>query len=286
MTAGRRRGAAGRSAAAAILVALAAAYGAGCRRDDVATVARIDGETVLFADFEGFVQSHAGDDWMALQEDVLRELFRQFLDEHLLARLARDQGLADRGADRVAALAALRERLEVEPVDDAEVRRHLESHPEELRRPERLVLGQLLLPDRTLAAEAARALREGGEFAAVATAMSDRPGVVYGGYTEDVLRQDLPPEFRDLLFTLAPGEVSGVLEADYGFHLFHVLERRPEEVLPFERAAEAARRVLERQHADREIEDMLARARERYPVEILDWNLPFLYDVAEPSDAA
>jgi parvulin-like peptidyl-prolyl isomerase len=114
--------------------------------------------------------------------------------------------------------------------------------------------------------------------------MGARPGVVYGGYTEDVTRQDLPPAFRDLLFALATGEVTGVLEADYGYHLFHVRERRPEEVLPLSDASAGVALKLQREHADYGIADMLAEARERYPVEVLDWNLPFQWDVGEASD--
>jgi parvulin-like peptidyl-prolyl isomerase len=220
---------------------------------------------------------------MELEEEVLRALFQQFLDDHLLARLARDEGFAVPDADRAAALAALRGGLRVEPIDQDELRRHLESHPEELRRPERLVLGQLLLPDRGLAQEAWRAIRARGDFAAVAAEMAERPGVVYGGYTEDVSRQDLPPAFRDVLFELAPGEVSGILQADYGYHLFHVRERRPAEVLGVAEAAGPALHRLEREQADRAVGDMLARARERYPVEVLDWNLPFLWKVDDSS---
>jgi hypothetical protein len=265
--------------AAGLLIAVAA-----CGREEVATVARIDGERVLFLDFESFVRAQAGTEWMELEEDVLRALFQQFLDDHLLARLARDEGLAAADADRATALAALRRGLEVAPIDPEELRQYLESHPEELRRPERLVLGQLLLPDRELAQEAWRAIRARGDFAAVAEEMAERPGVVYGGYSEDVSRQDLPPAFRDVLFALAPGEVSGVLEADYGFHLFHVRERRPEEVLGMPQAAGPTLARLEREQADRAVGDMLARARRRYPVEVLEWNLPFLWKVDESAE--
>jgi peptidyl-prolyl cis-trans isomerase C len=256
-----------------------------CAREDRAVVARVGGDPVLFADFEAYVRTEAGDDWMGLPEEVLRRLFQQFLDEHLLARLARDEGIAAASADRVSALAGLREKLRAEPVGDDEVRLYIEAHPEELRRPERLVLGQLLLPDRKTALEAWGRVRSLGDFDATAREMSDRPGVVYGGYTDDVSRQDLPPEFRDALFALPPGEVSGVIEADYGYHLFHVREHRPEEVLPFEAASRDVAARLERDHADRAIGDMLAKARRRFPVEVLDWNLPFLWDVGEASGA-
>ena len=267
-------------AAIAVLLILTSA----CRREDRAVVARVDGDPILFADFEAFVRTEAGDDWMGLEEEVLQKLFHQFLDEELLARLARDEGYAEESADRVSALEALREKAGFEPVSDEDVRLYIEGHPEELRRPERLVLGQLLLPDRRVADEAARAIRAKGDFDAVASEMSDRPGVVYGGYTEDVSRDDLPPAFRDVLFALQAGEVSGVLVADYGYHLFHVREHRPEEVLPLADAAPAIAARLEREHADQRIGDMLAEARERYPVEVLDWNLPFLLDVGESSE--
>ena len=55
--------------------------------------------------------------------------------------------------------------------------------------------------------------------------------------------------------------------------------------LPVAEAAPAVTARLEREHADRRIGDMLADARERYPVEILDWNLPFLLDVGDSSEA-
>ena len=269
----------------AAIALVAALIAAACAREDRAVVARVGGDPVLFADFESYVRAEAGDDWTGLPEEVLRRLFQQFLDEHLLARVAREEGIAAPNADRVSALAGLRAKLRAEPVGDEEVRLYIESHPEELRRPERLVLGQLLLPDRKTALDAWGRVRSRGDFDAVAREMSDQPGVVYGGYTDDVTRQDLPPEFRDVLFALAPGEVSDVIEADYGYHLFHVREHRPEEVLPFEDASRGVAERLERDHADRAIGDMLAKARKRFPVEVLDRNLPFLWDVGEASGA-
>jgi parvulin-like peptidyl-prolyl isomerase len=270
--------------AAATVIVVVVLFATACRREDRAVIARIDGDPILFADFEAFVRSEAGDDWMGLEEEVLGKLFSQFLDEQLLARLARDEGYASESADRVSALAALREKAGFEPVSDEDVRLYIEAHPEELRRPERLVLGQLLLPDRRTADEASRAIRTRRDFDAVAREMSERAGVVYGGYTEDVSRDDLPPAYRSVLFALPAGEVSDVLEADYGYHLFHVREHRPEEVLPLAAASPAIEARLEREHADQRIGDMLADARERYNVELLDWNLPFLLDVGESSE--
>jgi peptidyl-prolyl cis-trans isomerase C/foldase protein PrsA len=36
----------------------------------------------------------------------------------------------------------------------------------------------------------------------------------------------MPPQFDEVAFTLAPGQISDVVTTDYGFHLFKVLERK------------------------------------------------------------
>jgi peptidyl-prolyl cis-trans isomerase C len=37
----------------------------------------------------------------------------------------------------------------------------------------------------------------------------------------------MPPQFDQVAFSLAPGQVSEVVSTDYGFHIFKLLERRP-----------------------------------------------------------
>ena len=62
-------------------------------------------------------------------------------------------------------------------------------------------------------------------------------------------RDDLPEEFRDRVFGLQAGEVSEILEADYGFHIFQVVERLEAAVVPLELASESIRRRLETENA-------------------------------------
>lgn len=65
----------------------------------------------------------------------------------------------------------------------------------------------------------------GMNFAQLATQYSDDPGTrTRGGYLGVTQRGDpLVPEFRDVAWTLAPGEISGVVRSAYGYHLI----RRP-----------------------------------------------------------
>jgi hypothetical protein len=253
-----------------------------CARRDV--VAKVEGRPISFSEFETFVSAHAGVPWSGLEERVLLALFDQFLDEVLLARYAQDQGLVSAGLRREPALVELQKKIEVVDVDDEEVAAYAEAHPEVLRREERLVLGQLLVDERQTAEAVLDEVRANGSFEQVARSAADEwPGVVFPGYTDDVARKDLPVAFRELIFALPEGGVSEVVEAEYGFHLFHVLKRQPIEILSLAAARDEVVDRLRRERSDALLRDMLEVARRSYEVEVLERNLPFVWDVASRS---
>ena len=102
---------------------------------------------------------------------------------------------------------------------------------EEFERPERVRLRQILLDDPEAVERALAELKEGAEFDQVARRYSRDSTGETGGVQGELSRDDLPPLFADTIFALEPGEVSDVVEAEYGFHLFQVMEQLPAEVL-------------------------------------------------------
>ncbi len=138
-------------------------------------------------------------------------------------------------------------------------------------------LRQILVEDRVTAERARREIAAGADFGEVARRLSRDPGASAGGDQGELAREDLPPPFADIVFGLQPGEVSEVLAADYGFHLFQVSERLPAEVPPLESVAAEIRRVLAGRRADERLRTLVAEARNRYTVAVYDRNLPFTY---------
>lgn len=110
-----------------------------------------------------------------------------------------------------------------------------------------VVLSERWRPDeqreaaRARAAAALREIRRGADFAAIAGEYSEEPGASRrGGLLEPGRRGTWVSEFWEAASALAPGEVSGVVETPYGFHVMRLEDRR---IVPLE---EVRDRVLPR----------------------------------------
>ena len=63
------------------------------------------------------------------------------------------------------------------------------------------------------------ALDEGADFAELAAANSDCPSGRSGGDLGPFGRGQMVPEFEEAAFNMEIGDVSGVIETDFGYHL-------------------------------------------------------------------
>lgn len=71
----------------------------------------------------------------------------------------------------------------------------------------------------------------GADFAALADSLSQDPGTAPKGGDLGFFRKgQMVEQFEDVAFKLAPGELSRIVETDFGFHLIQVLEREGESV--------------------------------------------------------
>lgn len=265
-----------RAGPAVLLLAVALAGCGGGRLPAPDIVAAIDRSEIPFARFEGYLSRNAADPDAALGSDVLSALFDEFLNEELVLRLAVDEGVVEEGAASREAAGALIARQASE-ITDAQIFTYYADHRSEFELPERVRLSQILVEDRSRAEEALQAVAAGTAFAEAARLYSQDPAAQRGGDQGVLAREDLPPAFAETIFSLEAGEVSGLVEAEYGFHIFHVVERRPHEVLALTDAEPEIRHRLERRGAEALLEEVVTRARERYNTRVFSRNLPFNY---------
>ena len=116
-------------------------------------------------------------------------------------------------------------------ITDQEITAYLEENPERLLKPAMVRVLQIVVASREKAKEVAREIRRGLSFEDAAMQHSLSPEGKSGGDLGFFARGTMPVVFERAC-TMWPGQVSEILESDYGFHLLKLLEKRPEEELP------------------------------------------------------
>lgn len=75
-----------------------------------------------------------------------------------------------------------------------------------------------------LAKNVLQEIREGADFAELATEYSEDVSASSGGDVGYVERGKMVPEFEEAVFSLRPGQVSDIVETEYGYHIIKVEE--------------------------------------------------------------
>ena len=104
------------------------------------------------------------------------------------------------------------------------------------------------------------------KFEELARLFSNDGSAAKGGDLGWLYPGDSVPEFEAAMATLKPGEVSGVVETPYGFHLIEVLERKSDDASK-ERQRVAARQVIRERKLQEATEDWARQVRDRAYVE-------------------
>ncbi|HKQ58440.1 MAG TPA: peptidyl-prolyl cis-trans isomerase, partial [Candidatus Eisenbacteria bacterium] len=134
-------------------------------------------------------------------------------------------------------------------VTDAELIRQYNANQKDYRQEEQVKARHILFMPRDPAPEVKKAARaradsllaairkDGGDFADLARRFSQEPGAPSsGGDLGWFGRGRMVKEFETAAFALKPGEMSGVVETQFGYHIIKVEERKAAGVRPFAEA--------------------------------------------------
>lgn len=105
-------------------------------------------------------------------------------------------------------------------VTDAEALAYFKANKEYRRSEERVRLSQILLPNMDSAEQALKSLKAGADFTALAKEISSGPESSRGGDMGYFSKGVLPENMDQTVFKLRPGQISGIVESPYGFHIF------------------------------------------------------------------
>lgn len=96
-------------------------------------------------------------------------------------------------------------------------------------------------------------LKGGADFAQTAAQYSDCPSKEQGGDLGYFTKGRMVPAFEAAAFALKVGEMSGVVQTDFGYHIIKVTDRQPARDVPFEEAQANISGYLQDQAKQQEI---------------------------------
>ena len=110
-------------------------------------------------------------------------------------------------------------------------------------------------------------IKTGSDFAVLAKEQSDCPSKEKGGDLGFFGRGQMVPPFEKDAFTLKPGEVSDIVETEFGYHLIKVLEKKPASTVSFDEVKGQIKQMLNQEKLQKEIVLLVEKLKKNAKVE-------------------
>jgi peptidyl-prolyl cis-trans isomerase C len=139
-------------------------------------------------------------------------------------------------------------------ISEAELKDYFEKNGQRFKQPETVRLRVISTSDEKKAQGALDKVKAGGDFAEIASNVSEDSFRVKGGDIGYVHKGRMIPEFEETAFKLKPGEVGELIKAEGTWFVLKVEDRKPERLLLFDEIKEKLRQELENRRL-RELKD-------------------------------
>ncbi len=166
-------------------------------------------------------------------------------------------------------------------VSDDEVHGYYESNPEQFKAPEQVRARHILVKVDPKADEKAKdaakkkiddiltEAKGGADFAEMAKKHSEGPSGPNGGDLGFFSRGQMVKPFEEVAFSLKPGEISGVVQTVYGYHIIKVEEKREPQTISEKDVKEQVRQYLQAGKVQGAVSERVNALRKEGEVEIL-----------------
>jgi peptidyl-prolyl cis-trans isomerase C len=167
-------------------------------------------------------------------------------------------------------------------VTDADLNEFYTKNPDKFQQPEAVHVLHILLRTPENADEATRKkakadaqtvlgkLKKSGDFAALAKQYSQDPGsAANGGDLGFVTKGQTVPAFEQAAFALKAGELSGVVESPFGFHVIKMLEHRDARTVPLAEVKPQVEQFLKNERTQTKTHDYVEKLKAKGKVQIL-----------------
>lgn len=166
-------------------------------------------------------------------------------------------------------------------VTEEDSRKFYDQNPDKFTRSETVTASHILIgtdsntsaEDKKKALEKAQKLRKellgGADFAKLAKDNSTCPSSQQGGDLGSFGKGQMVPPFEQAAFAMKPGDISDVVETQFGYHIIKLTEKKPAESVSFKEAQPRIEEYLKGQKVNSAVMDYVAEARKNAKIEIL-----------------
>lgn len=168
------------------------------------------------------------------------------------------------------------------PPSYEEMQRYFQDHISEFTFSRMVKFRQIVTDDKEIAENLAQRIKNGEDMGELARKHSIAPEAAHGGEVGWLAEGQLDEIMEKHLFSLSKGDLSDAVQTPYGYHLFQVLDVRPEGVKTLPEVIGDIEETLTRQHRERYLETWIENLRTQYEVRMND-NLEDIWIFLEKS---
>ncbi len=164
---------------------------------------------------------------------------------------------------------AIRQLIDTQVIDkitvsEADTKAYYDDNPNLFKKPEQVKASHILIKVESDATDLQKAqarieiakiqqkLKDGQDFATLAREHSQGPSAKNGGDLGYFGRGQMVKPFEDAAFALKPGQVSEIVETQFGYHLIKVVDKRPESIMAYAEVKDRLTQHLKTQRIDQE----------------------------------
>ena len=200
-------------------------------------LAVVNGQDITAADYQDEAAALSPYAVKALEDPKNKEKFLENLeDKQLIVQKAESMGL-DKDPEMAAKLHRLKdtlllgefvkkEILDKANVTDQDVKAYFDQHKADLGA---VRISHILVPTQQEAQDILQKLKAGANFAALAKqySLDDKTKANGGDLGWVKWEQFGSPSLKDAAFKLKPGEISGIVQSQFGYHIMKVTDKKP-----------------------------------------------------------
>jgi peptidyl-prolyl cis-trans isomerase C len=167
-------------------------------------------------------------------------------------------------------------------ITEADLSDFYTKNPDKFQEPEAVHVAHILIRTPENADDAAKKkakaeaqavlaqLKKGGDFAALAKQHSQDPGSApNGGDLNFVAKGQTVPQFEQAAFALKPGQLSGVVESPFGYHIIKSVAHRDARTVPLQEVKPQLEQFLKQQRIQEKTAAYVEKLKAKSKVEIL-----------------